>query len=303
MRIIYADDNLALKNSVVVLGNFDGVHLAHKMLVEKAVNIARENNLNAVVYTFSEHPKKTLGGSVEILTTNSEKEAVFEALGVDILVYQKPDNDFLNLSPEEFVEKVVCEKLGSKYVVVGEHYTFGSKAQGTSKLLEILTEDKGIKTYVEKLLEIDGEVVSSSKIRVFLANGNMHNANKMLGRAFSIEGEVVPGNHLGTGIGFPTANINFESDKIVPKYGVYAGKALVDGNEYNSIINVGVKPTVGENAPLLEAHILDVNCNLYGKKITFKLIEFLREEKKFNNLSELQEQISADLQRAKEYFK
>ena len=130
MRIIYADENLALKDSVVALGNFDGVHFAHKTLVEKAVSIAKENNLTSVVYTFSEHPKKMLGTNVEILTTNSEKEKFFENLGIDVLVYQKPVKDFLELLPEAFVGKIVAEKLGARHVVVGKHYTFGAKAQG-----------------------------------------------------------------------------------------------------------------------------------------------------------------------------
>lgn len=302
MKIVYADDNLALKNSVVVLGNFDGVHSAHKMLIEKAKNVARENNLAMVIYTFSEHPKKFFGSSVEILTTNNEKEKLFELLGADVLVYQKPDKDFLNLSPEKFVENVVVNKLDAKFVVVGKHYTFGAKAMGTSSVLENLNKQYGIKTYVEELLKIDNQVVSSSEIRNYLKNGEISKANEMLGREFSIEGEVVHGNHLGTGIGFPTANINFESNKIVPKYGVYAGKALVDDKEYNSIINIGIKPTVGGENPLLEAHILDVNADFYGKVITFRLLGFLRDERKFEDLTALKKQIDCDLEKAKEYF-
>lgn len=302
MKIVYADDNLALKNSVVVLGNFDGVHSAHKMLIEKAKNVARENNLAMVIYTFSEHPKKFFGSSVEILTTNNEKEKLFELLGADVLVYQKPDKDFLNLSPEKFVENVVVNKLDAKFVVVGKHYTFGAKAMGTSSVLENLNKQYGIKTYVEELLKIDNQVVSSSEIRNYLKNGEISKANEMLGREFSIEGEVVHGNHLGTGIGFPTANINFESDKIVPKYGVYAGRALVDDKEYNSIINIGIKPTVGGENPLLEAHILDVNADFYGKVITFRLLDFLRDERKFEDLTALKKQIDCDLEKAKEYF-
>ena len=302
MKIVYADDNLALKNSVVVLGNFDGVHSAHKMLIEKAKNVARENNLAMVIYTFSEHPKKFFGSSVEILTTNNEKEKLFELLGADVLVYQKPDKDFLNLSPEKFVENVVVNKLDAKFVVVGKHYTFGAKAMGTSSVLENLNKQYGIKTYVEELLKIDNQVVSSSEIRNYLKIGEISKANEMLGREFSIEGEVVHGNHLGTGIGFPTANINFESDKIVPKYGVYAGKALVDDKEYNSIINIGIKPTVGGENPLLEAHILDVNADFYGKVITFRLLGFLRDERKFEDLTALKKQIDCDLEKAKEYF-
>ncbi len=302
MKIFYANDNLTLKNSVVVLGNFDGVHCAHKMLIEKAVRIAKENDLLSVIYTFSEHPQKFFGKNIEILTSNSEKEKIFDNLGIDVLVYQKPDEKFLALSPEEFVEKTVAEKLGAKHIVVGKHYSFGAKAKGTSAFLKSFAEQFGIETNVEDLFEQDGLIVSSSKIREFLKNGDVTCANKMLGRPFSIEGEVVHGNHLGTGIGFPTANINFGSDKIVPKFGVYAGKTIIDCVEYNSIINIGIKPTVGGNTPLLEAHIIDAEGDFYGKKISFNLLNFLREEKKFDSLEELKEQIQSDLQNAKEYF-
>lgn len=303
MRIINADDNFTLTQSVVVLGNFDGVHLAHKMLIEKAVKIAEENNFSVVVYTFSEHPQKFFGKDVEIITTNSEKETIFEQLGVDFLVYQRPDEFFLNLLPSEFVENIIVSKLGAEFVVVGRHYTFGAKAQGTSAHLKEINEQFGVKTHIEDLFELEGELVSSSKIRSYLKDGDVLNANKMLGRPFSIEGEVVHGNHLGTGIGFPTANIEFDRDKIVPKYGVYAGKAIVDNAEYNAVINIGVKPTVGGSTPLLEAHIVNVSSNFYGKKISFKILGFLREEKKFDSLNMLKEQIFIDMQNAKEYFK
>lgn len=303
MKIIYADDNLKLKNSVVVLGNFDGVHSAHKMLIEKAVKIAKEKDLLSVVYTFSEHPQKFFGKNVEILTSNSEKEKIFTDLGIDMLVYQQPCESFLNLSPEEFVEKTVAQKLGAKYIVVGRHYSFGAKAKGTSAFLKSYAEQFGIETNVEDLFEQDGQIVSSSNIREFLKNGDISNANKMLGRPFSINGLVVHGNHLGTGIGFPTANLNFDSDKIVPKFGVYAGKTIIEGTEYNSIINIGIKPTVGGNTPLLEAHIIGAEGDFYGKKMSFNLLGFLREERKFDGLTELKKQIQIDLRNAKEYFK
>ena len=303
MKIVYSDDNLKLNNSVVVLGNFDGVHLGHKMLIEKAVKTAKEKNLLSVVYTFSEHPQKFFGKSVEILTTNAEKEKIFSESGIDFLVYQKPDCDVLSLSPEEFVENIIFKRLKAKYCIVGKHYSFGAKAKGTSEMLKVLAEKRGTEVYIEELLEQSNNVVSSSKIREYLKNGEISEANQMLGREFSITGEVVHGNHIGTGIGFPTANVNFVQDKIVPKYGVYIGKAEICGTEYNSIINIGIKPTVGGDIPLLEAHILDADCNFYGENITLKLFEFLREERKFESLGALREQITTDLQTAKEYFK
>ena len=303
MRIIYADDNLTIKNSVVVLGNFDGVHKAHKMLIEKAIRIAKENGFLSVIYTFSVHPQKYFGKSVELLTTNEEKERIFADMGVDILVYQKPDREFLSISPDLFVKNVVAERLGAKCVVVGQHYTFGARAKGTSGCLKDLAEQCGIKTYIEELLELDGEIISSSGIRNLIKNGEIIRANKMLGRTFSVTGTVVHGNHLGTGIGFPTANINFDTDKIVPEYGVYIGKAIVNNKEYHSLINIGIKPTVGGNTPLLEAHLLDANSDFYGQKITFELFDFTRKERKFGGLDQLKEQINLDLQKAKEYFK
>lgn len=302
MKIVYFDDNLKLNNSVAVLGNFDGVHSGHKILIEKAVKFAKDNNLLSVVYTFCEHPQKFFGKNVEIITTNTEKEKIFSDLGVDVLVYQKPEKEFLSMSPEAFVKKIVAGSLGAKYCVVGKHYSFGAKAKGTSDMLKTLAEEFGIGVYIEELLEYDNNVVSSSKIREFLKCGEISKANKLLGRNFSVTGEVVHGNHLGTGIGFPTANVNFSQDKIVPKYGVYAGKAIVDLNEYNALINIGIKPTVGESNPLLEAHIIDAQGNFYGKTITFELTEFLREERKFENLDALKIQIATDLNKAKEYF-
>jgi len=303
MEIIYSDENINLNNSVVVLGNFDGVHYAHRKLVEKAVCIAKEKNLKVVVYTFSQHPKKLLGKKVEILTTNSEKEALFNKMGVDILVYQKADMDFLGISPEEFVESIVIRKLGAKCVVVGKHYSFGANAKGTSETLKIILNGFSVETYIEELVEMDGSIISSSRIRELLKNGNVSQANTLLGRAFSVEGTVVHGNHLGTGIGFPTANINFDEGKIVPKYGVYAGKATVDGVTYNAVVNIGVKPTVGCDVPLLEAHIIGASLNFYGRRIVFELFEFLREERKYDSLDELKKQIRIDLQNTIEYFK
>ena len=302
MKIIYADDNQILKNSVVVLGNFDGVHLAHKMLIEKAVKLAKDNNLTSVIYTFSEHPQKIFGKSIDILTTNSEKEKIFAGLGADVLIYQKPDKEFLSISPEAFVRNIIVGKLGAKCIVVGKHYTFGAKAEGTSGYLECLAGQLGVKTCVEDLLKLDGELVSSSKIREYLNSGEVEKANNMLGRAFSVTGEVVHGNHLGTGIGFPTANIEFAEDKIVPEYGVYIGRAIVDNAGYNCIMNIGIKPTVGGDKPLLEAHILDADADLYGKAITFELLRFLRKERRFDDLDELKKQIQLDLQNATEYF-
>jgi len=302
MKIIYSDDIFALKDTVVALGNFDGVHIAHQALIQKAVAIANANNLTSVVYTFSEHPKNFLGQSIKLLTTNNEKEMVFENMGVDVLVYQKPTAEFLKVLPEAFIKDLVIDKLGAKHVVVGEHYRFGAKAKGDCILLKHLADKLGVVAHVEKLIFLDNNIISSSAIRELLLNGDLQKANKLLGRNYSFNGNIVHGNHFGTEIGFPTANIYIDNLKIIPKFGVYACKAVIDNIEYNSVVNIGVKPTIGSERPLIEAHIIGGSGNFYDKNAVIQLCEFLREEKKFSNIAELKYQIKIDVDFALEYF-
>lgn len=302
MDIIYADEMQPLQNSVVVLGNFDGVHIAHQSLIKKAVEVSGTNNLKVVVYTFFEHPKTFFGESISMITTNSEKENIFDNLGVDVLVYQKLSEEFLSMKPEKFIENIVIRRLGAACVVVGEHYTFGANASGNSELLRKIGNRFNIKIFVEKLMEYNGKLISSSNIRKCLSEGKIEEATAVLGREYSISGEVVHGNHIGTEIGFPTANIYFPENKVVPKRGVYACKVLIDNAEYISVANIGIKPTIGSDRDLVEAHIFDVSKDFYGKFATVKIYSFIREERKFSNVNGLTDQIKADSKKALEYF-
>ena len=302
MKIVYSDKMQPLKNTVVVLGNFDGVHIAHQALIKKAVEIGSISNLKVVIYTFYEHPRTFLGENISMITTNSEKEEIFENLGIDVLVYQKLSCRFLNMEPEMFVENVLIEQLGATCIVVGEHYTFGAKASGNSELLIKIGQQYGIEICVEQLMLHNNVLVSSSNIRNYLYAGRIEEANAFLGREYCISGEVVHGNHLGTEIGFPTANIFFTEKKIVPKYGVYACKTLIGGVEYNSIANIGIKPTVGSDKPLVEAHIFDLNDKCYGKSVAVKLCHFIRNEVKFDSVEQLSNQIKIDIRSVVEYF-
>ena len=153
MKIVYADESLTLKDSVVVLGNFDGVHIAHQVLIKKAVSISKMAGLKVVVYTFFEHPKIFFGKEVGLITDNTEKEAIFKVLGVDVLVYQRPSEEFLSMSPESFVENIVIKQLGAKFVIVGEHYTFGAMGSGDCRLLHEFASRFNVKTHIEKLVK------------------------------------------------------------------------------------------------------------------------------------------------------
>lgn len=301
MRIINADNYLHLDGCVVALGNFDGVHIAHQKLINKCVEIARKNNLHSVVYTFSKHPKEILGSKVELLTLNAEKEKLFDKMGVDILIYQDPNLEFLDISPEVFVDMII-QKLSPKAIVVGQHYMFGRNAVGDIELLKKIAIKHNVDVCVLSLLEKSGEVVSSSLIREMISNGDIEKANQLLGREFELNGVIKHGKQLGTQMGIPTANFDLQQTKVVPQFGVYACKIAVDGEECNGVANIGLKPTFNGNAPLVEVHLFDKSGDFYGKNASVKLLAFIRNEIKFENVELLKKQILFDVCKVKEYF-
>ncbi|MBQ2897377.1 MAG: bifunctional riboflavin kinase/FAD synthetase [Clostridia bacterium] len=302
MRVIYADEKLCLNNTVVILGNFDGVHIAHQSLIKEAVKIAEKKSLSSVVYTFSEHPQKKLFGDIKTITLNSEKEKIFSDLGVDVLVYQHPTKDFLNIPPEDFISDILVKSLGTKVIVVGEHYSFGCNASGNSNLLKTFSSKFGIVTHIMPLIFNDGELVSSSNIRKHIVSGEITRANKLLGREFCISGKIEHGNQMGNKMGFPTANISLMTEKVIPKYGVYACSVLIENTRYQGIANIGVKPTFDGEIPLIEVHLFNTNENFYEKNATVNLYEFIREEIKFSDIYSLKNQIEIDVKSVKEYF-
>ena len=282
-------DKPFLKDTFVILGLFDGVHLAHKDLIEFGVKKAEEEGFSSAVFTFDKNFKK--GG---YLTSNFEKESIIENLGADNLIFQNINDCFLNLAPQELVT-LLKDKLNAKAIAVGENYKFGKDKKGDVNTLKELCDKMGINLFVKPLLEKEGEIISSSLVKKCLKDGDIIKANSLLGREYFICGKVEKGNQIGNTLGFPTVNIYPDGTRHLPKYGVYKTKVNTPFGEYFGITNVGVKPTVDKNRLSVETHIKGFDKDIYGKEIKVSFSEFIRPEKKFLSLKELKEQIKEDL--------
>lgn len=273
---------------VVILGNFDGVHIGHQNLIKEAIKYANSHNLESVVYTFS-----TLPSNKKYLMTVDEKISAIKDLGVD-RVYVEDFFDVKNYTPQEFVKEILKGKLNAIKVFCGYNYTFGNNKSGNVNLLSEL-----INTTVINEIKVDGIRTSSSTIREYIENGNLELANKLLGKPFQICGEVIHGKKLGRVLGFPTANIRPNALKINIPLGVYGVKLKIEGYDkiYTAIMNIGRTPTITNNNQVIsETNILDFNEDIYGKKITVYLYKMIREEKKFENIEKLKEQMTKDKQ-------
>lgn len=277
------------------LGFFDGVHLGHRAVIGSTVNSKRD--LRSVVLTFREPPARVLtGASLPLLTTNEQKTAIFDALGADAVIFAD-FSEIKDMSPEDFVRVVLKEKLRAETVFCGFNYHFGSKGAGDSRALISLCQEQGIAAQVSEPVYYQGEIVSSTRIRRCLSEGRMEEVSEMLCRPYMLLGEISQGNHIGSALGYPTLNLPIDTAVVIPRYGVYASRILVDGKEYRGATNIGVHPTVlEESAPLCETFLLDFKGgDLYEKKIICCLARFIRPERKFSSLEELQKQIKNDI--------
>ncbi len=301
------------RNSVVALGNFDGVHLGHKAVIGKACKIAQENSLPSAVMTFEPHPVSVLRPDIPPLriTPFRTKAVLIRELGVDVLFAIRFDRDFAQITAEDFIEKILLENLGVRHVVIGYDFIFGHNREGNAGLLRKMSEKHGFGlTQVNE--QGSGDLsYSSTRIRRCLQNGDIAQACNMLGHDYVIEGVVVRGDARGREIGFPTANIRL-GGYMRPAFGVYAADVSIQKSEarnqkpeyitLSAVVNIGRKPTFGGEEDLLEAHIFDFNRDIYGRRICVTLRKFLRPEQKFNNADELKEQINNDCKQAREYF-
>ncbi len=277
----------------VALGKFDGVHLGHKKIIDKTIEISKSENLIPVAYVID---------ISHILTSNAEKEEIFKSFGVEKVVFEKFDDNFKNLSPKEFFDKIIIKKLNAKHIVVGTDYRFGKNREGNIDILEFLCRENKIKITVVDKLTIDGIEVSSTKIKEFIQYGNIKDANKFLGRNYSVEGFVAEGKKLGRKMGFPTVNLTTEKS-VIFKSGVYITKTHFNNEEYKSITNIGINPTVdSDEKTKIETYIFDFSKEIYGKNIKIEFLHHLRDEKKFQNLDALISQIAQDKEKCKKYF-
>ena len=274
-------------NTSIALGTFDGVHLAHTAVINEALN----SEFTPAVFTFSQSPSGVInGGKVNALATKETKLRLLEKAGVEI-VFCPSFLDFMQMSAEDFV-KMLFEKLGAKKIVCGFNFKFGAGAKGNPQLLKEMCKQYSVELKVVPPVINENLPISSTRIRGYIENGELSKARELLGHDFSYEFEVTNGNHLGTTWDIPTINQVFPSNFIIPKFGVYASKVIIDDKEYKSITNVGIKPTIGSKDICSETNIFDFTGDLYGQKVTVILKFFIRPERKFEDVEELKRAIN-----------
>lgn len=281
--------------SYVALGSFDGLHSGHLSLVNKIIELANENKGKSIVYTFKNHPRTLIKGATppKLLMDNESKEEILEALGVDLIYFEEFNEEYMKLTPEGFI-KYLCEKFKVKGIVIGFNYRFGYKNVGNIEMLKELSTKYGYELYVMEPCNYEDEVISSTRIRNELLSGNVDKAMKMLNRPYCIKGKVVHGKKLGRAIGFPTANLDYSKEALIPKKGVYYTNVQWQGKIYKGITSVGNNPTVNGDKLTIETYILDFNNDLYGHNIKVYFIKKIRDEKKFNSIDDLVIQLKKD---------
>ena len=296
-----SDKKLNIKPSAAVIGNFDGVHRGHLEVLKNAKEFSSKSNLPLSVLTFDPHPREFFSkeNTNFLLQTVLDKAEALSKNNIDYLINLKFDVPLSELSPEQFVEKVLSKSLSLKHIFVGKDFKFGKDRAGDINSLKSFGLKYRIGLSSIKLKNQDGASISSTKIRNNLKKGKIKEANELLGRPYMISGLVIEGDKRGRQIGFPTANISL-GNLIRPAFGVYA--VLIEGIEnkvLKGIANIGRRPTVNDRGVLLEVNIFDFNEDIYGKKIFISLIDFIRDEKKFDGIENLKKQIVMDVKLSK----
>ena len=299
---IYNNANLNSKHykSVIAIGNFDGIHLGHQKVLNEARKKAKKNKLKFGIVTFEPVPvmffdKKKKNHRINNL---SQKISFLKKLKVDFLYIIKFNKKFSNLSPQEFIKKIIYRNLNCKFVYISKNFRFGKDREGDIKKLFKFEKKFSYKSIITKPLVKNKNILSSTIIRKKITNGKIHQANNLLGRSWSIQGKVIKGDKRGRLIGFPTCNIKL-NDYIVPKLGVYSVGVEVMHYKKKGIANIGYRPTFNGNSLLLEVNIFGIKANLYKKPIKVSFIKFIRPEKKFKNVNQLKIQIQKDIIKAK----
>ena len=278
--------------TAVALGNFDGMHVGHMAVLEAAKSFESEGLL-PVAILFDEHSLKAITGKAPaMLMTVTERNRIINENGlrIETLVF----NEIRDLSPSDFVEKILVGRLGAAAVCCGYNYRFGKGASGTAQTMGEICGRLGLKCRVSGEVDVDRCAVSSTKIRGFIENGEIEKANKMLGRPFGFSSRVIDGDKRGRVLGFPTINQIIPEELAMPRFGVYQSVVTVNGEKFKGVTNVGRRPTVGTEKILSETHILDFDRDIYGENVDVRLIKFIRPEKKFSSFDELARQIKSD---------
>ena len=297
------DRRLRLTRSIVTMGNFDGLHLAHHCLVGNAVEDAHQLGIPSVVLTFEPHPLKVLAPerAPKLLLAHKDKMQLLQSFGIDIVVIQTFDTSFASLQPETFVRNFLIDRLHIEKIWVGRDFRFGQGRKGTiSDLVGWGTELEFKVGAVDPIL-VGGVRVSSSRIRQLVEEGRVDEAERMLGRYHFISGKVVTGHHRGRGLGFPTANISTRTE-VIPLDGIYATIVEIGGERRLSVSNIGVNPTFGTGPRTVESFILDFDHDIYGDPLKLYFVKRIRPEKKFASVEQLVAQMHDDVKNARAIF-
>lgn len=307
MRIYRHFQELAAehKGGVIAIGNFDGVHRGHRAVIEEAGRIAKDKGAPWGVLTFEPHPRMMFSPEAPPfrITPFVDKARIIEEMGVDFLLVLNFDQALSHLPADEFVTRVLVEGIGARHVVSGFDFVFGHQRAGTAQFLEAEGRKYGFgATGAGKVVDEDGIVISSTRIRAYLAEGKPREATRLIGRPFELSGRVSGGDQRGRTIGFPTANLMLAATT-QPAFGVYAVRAGVETENgvvwHDGVANLGYRPTFGGTSPVLETHIFDFADDIYGKHLRVALIDFLRPERKFDGIQALTAQIAKDSEQAR----
>ena len=285
-----------MKQSAVTIGKFNGFHLGHQVLLEEIKRAGVEKNLKSVCL------KLSINGT-GIFTDEENETFVIDNLGIDTLDILEFTPELSHMTPEEFVKEILFDRYHTAFVVVGEDFRFGKDRTGDTKILKELGIKYGFEVKIIEKLKMDGENVSSSRIKKLLEKSDMKEASRLLGRPYSIKGVVAQGKKLGRTLGYPTINLEVSPEKMLPNFGVYATEICLkdDSRIYNGITNIGIRPSIDDGtAPTIETFIYDFNEDIYGSETVVILKDYIRSEQKFENLEALTSQIEKDIQKAKQ---
>jgi riboflavin kinase/FMN adenylyltransferase len=303
---IFIDKNDNLKSArggVYALGNFDGVHLGHKEIISKVIDISNSKNIPSGVLIFDPHPRNFFNPKLDdfILSDIKTRSYLLEKTNLDFLGILKFDDFMSNLSPREFVKKIIKNRVGVSHLIVGYNFRFGKNREGDVEILSKICSEFNIDLTIIKQVKNMELIISSSKIREAIEDLDFEKVKRIIGDYWKIVGEVVEGDKRGREIGFPTANITM-NNLIKPDFGVYAVRINYNNDTFNGIANFGVRPTFDKtkSLPILEVHLFNFSDNLYGKEIVISFVDFIRKEKKFNGLESLKSQIQLDINIAKD---
>lgn len=284
---------------VIALGYFDSVHVGHRKVIEKGVNLSKQLNCKPVVFTFDGNLRSAIGkGDEKFVYTTSERKTIFQEMGECDVFYAPVTKEFLGLSHGEFLQ-YVNQVFNVKGYVCGKDFRFGKGGEGNVDYLSEYAKSKGQRLEIADILMTGEKKVSTSLIKELLSRGDVDSANKLLGKNYFITGNVFEDRKVGSKIGFPTVNIKIDKEKQCLKNGVYHGAILISGEWEKAVINYGARPTFDLNDKLIEAHVIDFNGDLYGENLTVRFDGFLREIQKFISVEQLKNQLEKDVEKVK----